>query len=285
MTTARVSIRPMIASEAEPAADLLRRGAFGEFGERHGFLAWAVSHPSLTPFVACVGGELAGTGVASAHGPVGWVGVVFVATAFRGTGVGRRITRTVVETLEAQGCRSIVLIASAMGRPVYEREGFRVFDRQVRVTIAGCRPRPRNAEPRVRRFAAADMDGVIALDRFVTGEDRAAVVRALVEPATTTVAVGPGGEVRGYLARAPWRNGAVIAPDPEDALRLLERRRHATGPTGHAVANLLASNETGRARLRAAGWREELGGVRMLRGEALDWHPDAIWGLMSGALG
>ena len=285
MTTARVSIRPMTASDAEPAADLLRRGSFGDFGDRHGFLAWAVGHPSLTPFVACVDGRLAGTGVASAHGPVGWIGVVFVAAAFRGSGLGRRITRTLVETLEAQGCRSIVLIASPMGRPVYEREGFRALDRQVRFTIGGGRPQPRAAEARLRRFAAADLDGVIALDRFATGEDRAAVLRTLVRPATTTVAVGSGGEIRGYLARAPWRTGAVVAPDPDDALLLLEQRRRATGPAGHALASVLASNETGRARLRTAGWNEELGGLRMLRGEPLDWHPEAIWGLMSGALG
>lgn len=285
MTIAEVSIRPMTASDAEPAADLLRRGAFGDFGERHGFLAWAVGHGSLTPFVACVGGELAGTGVASVHGSVGWVGVVFVAAAFRGSGLGRRITRTVVETLEAQGCRSIVLIASPMGRPVYEREGFRVLDRQVRFSAGGLHPEPAAADPRVRRFEAADMDCVLALDRFATGEDRAEVVGTLVEPATTFVALGPNGEVRGYLARAPWRSGALIAPDRDDALRLLDVRRRAAGPTGHALANLLASNAVGRERLLAAGWHEELGGVRMLRGEPLEWHPEAIWGLMSGALG
>jgi len=40
-----------------------------------------------------------------------------------------------------------------------------------------------------------------------------------------------------------------------------------------------------RERLRAAGWLEEPGGVRMIRGEPLDWHPEAIWGQFNGALG
>jgi hypothetical protein len=52
-----------------------------------------------------------------------------------------------------------------------------------------------------------------------------------------------------------------------------------------AGAGVLAGNEAGRARLRAAGWQEEMGGVRMIRGEPLDWNPDGIWGQLNGALG
>jgi hypothetical protein len=77
----------------------------------------------------------------------------------------------------------------------------------------------------------------------------------------------------------------VIAPDPDDALRLLERRRHGTGISGKAGAGILESNVVGRERLRAAGWDEELGHVRMIRGEPLDWRPDGIWGQFNGALG
>jgi hypothetical protein len=47
----------------------------------------------------------------------------------------------------------------------------------------------------------------------------------------------------------------------------------------------MSGNAAGRERLRAAGWLEELGGVRMLRGEPLHWQPNAIWGQFNGALG
>ncbi len=113
---------------------------------------------------------------------------------------------------------------------------------------------------------------------------------ALVNPASTLIATGvddtdDGSTVRGYLARTPWRGGALIAPDPGDALRLLERRRRSTGVSGRAGAGVLAGNERGRAALRAAGWEEELGGTRMIRGEPLDWQPQAIFGQFNGALG
>ena len=219
MTIASQLIRPMTAADPEPAADLLRRG---DFGDRLGFFQWAIGRPTIRAFVAEEDGRIIGTGVASVHGPAGWVGVIYVDPAFRGGGLGRRITRTVIDHLEANGVRSIVLIASPMGRPVYEREGFRVLDTQVRFTVDGLSPADTPPDPRLRPFAPRDLEAVLELDRLVTGEDRDAVLRELVEPVSTTVALGQDGDVRGYLVRAPWRGGAVIAPDPDDALRLLE---------------------------------------------------------------
>jgi GNAT superfamily N-acetyltransferase len=275
-------IRPMTAADTEAAAELLRRG---DWGERLLFFDWAVGKPTVAPLVAERHGEIVGTGVGSAHGPVGWVGTIFVEPARRGSGLGRAVTRAVIDELEARGCRTLVLIATSMGRPVYEREGFAVLDEQVRFSIDGLPADDGSPDPLVRPFAPADFDAIVALDRFATGEDRRAVLSSLVSPATTWVAVDPAGVVRGYLARAPWRGGALIAPETDDALRLLEMRRRSTGLSGKAGAGLLGSNAAGRERLRAAGWHEEGSGVRMIRGEPLDWHPEAIWGQFNGALG
>jgi GNAT superfamily N-acetyltransferase len=283
MIDTATTIRPMRASDVAPAADAIRRG---DFGEREQFLAWSLDQPTIAPFVAVDGREVVATGIASAHGPVGWVGVIFVAPDRRGSGLGRAITRRVIEELEARGCRSQVLIASPMGRPIYEREGFAELGRQVRFT---AEPLDGGAGPfvaeRLRSFRADDLDLVLELDRLATGEDRSVVLRVLVDAASTWVTVDAADRPTGYFLRPPWRGGAVIAPDPDDALVLLELRRHLTSAHGHAGAGVLASNETGRARLRAAGWHEEVANVRMLRGEPLDWDPNAIWGQLNGALG
>jgi GNAT superfamily N-acetyltransferase len=276
----------MTASDTVPAAELLLRG---DWGERLAFFDWAIRRPTIAPLVADLDGRIVGTGVGSAHGRVGWVGTIFVDPDRRRTGLGRALTRAVVDGLEARGCRTLVLIATPMGRPVYERLGFSVLDDQVRFTIEGLpaddpAPAPPST-PRIRPFELGDLPAAIRLDRFATGEDRAAILTDLLTPQTTVVAIDEAGELCGFLARAPWRGGALIAPGPDDALRLLEERRRHTGASGTAGAGLLASNATGRERLRAAGWREERGGFRMIRGEPLDWHPEAIWGQFNGALG
>jgi GNAT superfamily N-acetyltransferase len=272
----------MTAADTEPAAELLRRG---DWGERLIFFDWAIGQPTLVPLVAERDGEIIGTGVGSAHGSVGWVGTIFVEPARRGSGLGRAVTRAVIDELEARGCRTLVLIATSMGRPVYEREGFEFLDEQVRFSIDGLPAEAGPPDPLVRPFAPVDFEAVVAVDRFATGEDRRAVLASLVTPSSTWVATDSDGAARGYLARAPWRGGGLIAPDPDDAIRLLETRRRSTGVSGKAGAGLVGCNTVGRERLRAAGWHEEDSGVRMIRGEPLDWHPEAIWGQFNGALG
>ena len=90
MTTATQTIRPMTAADVPPGLEVLRSG---DFGERQAFFEWAMTQASMTPFVAEDDGRIVGTGVASVHGPVGWVGVIFVTPDQRGGGLGRRITR------------------------------------------------------------------------------------------------------------------------------------------------------------------------------------------------
>lgn len=282
MTSQRPVLRPMTAADTEPAAEMIRRG---DWGERLIFFDWAVRQPTLAPLVAALAdGSIVGTGVGSAHGAVGWVGTIFVAPERRRTGLGRALTRAVTDELEARGCRTLVLIATPMGRPVYERLGFSVLDEQVRFSIDGV-PDDRPPDPLLRPFAPGDLPAVVTLDRAATGEDRSAVLADLVGPPSTVVALDHAGAVRGYLTRPPWRGGALIAPDPDDALRLLEERRRHTGISGKAGAGLVGRNIVGRERLRAAGWLEERGGVRMIRGEPLEWQPEAIWGQLNGALG
>ena len=280
----RAKIRAMTAADVEQAADMLQRN---DWGERRIFFDWAIGMATVVPLVAEADDEVVGTGVGSVHGAVGWVGTIFVDPDRRRSGLGRAITRAVCDALEARGCRSLVLIASSMGRPLYEREGFRVLDDQVRFSIDGLAPTAAgdDDESGIRAFAPSDFEAIAGLDGLATGEDRRAVLESLVTPASTLVAAGPDGGVRGFLARSPWRGGALIAPDPDDALRLLDARRRSVGSRGRAGAGLLASNVVGRARLRDAGWVEERGGVRMIRGEPLDWRPDAIWGQFNGALG
>lgn len=290
MVTPSARIRPMSTADLEPAADLLRRG---DFGERLDFFRWAIERPWMDVLVAADGDRILGTGTGSTHGRAGWVGVIFVTPEARGAGLGQRITRAVIDRLEERGARTQILIASPMGRPIYEREGFRVLDRQVRFSIDGLPPDGDDGDdgaggdPTIRPFREDDRPAVEALDRAATGEDRRAVVDALVNATSTLIATDGDDDttVRGFLARAPWRGGALIAPEPDDALRLLEYRRRSTGASGKAGAGVLAGNERGRAALRAAGWEEELGGMRMIRGDALDWQPDAIFGQFNGALG
>ena len=276
----RVAIRPMAVADVPVAANAVLEGGWGD---RTTFFAWAVGHPSCRPFVAVVGERIVGTGVATAYGPVGWVGTIFVVPERRGSGLGRALTEAVIAELEGRGCRTLVLIATRLGRPVYERLGFERLAGHLHFSIHGSA----NRAPldRLRPMAPADLPAILALDRAATGEDRAPVVAGLVGPESARVVVRADGSIGGYVARGPWGGAALVAPDPDDALVLLEWRRRRVGPEAVVATGLPDANAVGRARLLTGGWSESAGAVRMVRGEPLDWRPDWVWGQFNGALG
>lgn len=275
-----IGTRPMGVADVPAAAAAVLEGGWGD---RLTFFAWAVGHPACRPFVAVEGERIVGTGVGTAYGPVGWVGTIFVVPDRRGSGLGRRLTQAVIDDLEGRGCRTLVLIATGLGRPIYERLGFERLADHVRFSIHGSLGA--TGPDRVRPMAEADFPAILALDRAATGEDRATILTGLIGPESTRVAVRRDGSIGGYVARGPWGGGALVAPDPDDALELLEWRRRRAGPEVLVATGLPDSNTAGRARLRSAGWSESPAAVRMFRGEPLDWRPDWIWGQFNGALG
>jgi GNAT superfamily N-acetyltransferase len=272
----------MMAADVEPGAEMIRRG---DWGERRDWFEFAVGAPHCDALVATVGDEVVGTGVGTRHGPVGWVGTIFVSSEHRRQGIGQALSAAVCERLEAAGCRSLVLVATDLGRPVYERLGFeetawyRIFERHGTDRSTGT------GDPLVRPFATEDLPAAIELDRAATGEDRRLTLTVAGEEPGGLAVVSPSGELRGFALRAPWGGVATIAPEADDAMRLLHERLRAAGP-GHLLrTGLVETNHDGRARLEADGWRDARRVVRMGRGEPVRWSPRSIWGQWGMAVG
>jgi predicted N-acetyltransferase YhbS len=273
-------IRAMTPADVGPAAEMIRQG---EWGDRSVFLAWAVAFPPSVLFVAEDAGRIVGTGIATANGPVGWVGTIFVAPDRRREGLGQALTLTVIDDLESRGCRTLKLIATDAGRPLYERLGFEAQAPQLFFTAAGLAPN--TADDRIRPFDPTMLPGIVALDRLATGEDRSAVLERLANPESARVLVGDDGSQRGFLIRAPWGGVSLIAPEADDGIRVLEWRRRQGGVDHPVYAGFPDTGDSRRTRLQGEGWTLAGAGTRMIRGAPLDWHPDWIWGTFSGALG
>jgi predicted N-acetyltransferase YhbS len=274
------TIRAMTAADVAPAAEMIRQG---EWGDRSVFLGWAVGYPPSHLFVAEDAGRIVGTGIATANGPIGWVGTIFVASDRRREGLGSALTKTVIDDLENRGCRTLVLIATDAGRPLYERLGFKVDARHVGFRAMGLPAG--QADDGIRPFEPSMLSDIVALDRIATGENRAALLGILATPDSARVVVGGDDAVRAFLIRAPWGGVSLMAPDPNDAIRLLDWRRRQAGADHPVYAGLPDTDDSRRARLLSEGWTLTGAGSRMIRGKPLDWRPDWIWGHFNGALG
>jgi hypothetical protein len=129
------------------------------------------------------------------------------------------------------------------------------------------------------------MSEMAALDQAATGEGRQHLLAAFAAPDTALCVERADGSLGGFVIRAPWGGGATIAPDPDDALAILDARRLASGPEKRVRAGLLAENESGLERLAAAGWTDVWQAPRMILGTMPDWDPGSIWGQFDHAVG
>jgi GNAT superfamily N-acetyltransferase len=283
----------MTRADIEPASQAILAD---DWGDRRAWFGFAVSHPHCRVFVAeSDDGAIVGTGVATINGPVAWIGTIWVASSARGRGLGRALTEALIDAAEAAGCRTLVLVATEAGRPLYERLGFRVqtwYRTMEAPGLAG--PGEMAAAPgsppgtgmrAVRAFRPDDLDAMAEIDRAATGEDRRHLLAAFATPDTTRVVTTESDMPGGFVVRAPWGGGATVAADPRDALAILRIRRLAAGPDRRVRAGILLENAQGAAALAADGWTEAWQAPRLVRGEPLDWHPEHIWGQFNHAVG
>jgi ribosomal protein S18 acetylase RimI-like enzyme len=285
------SVRPMIPADIDPATTAILRD---DWGDRRTWFEFAASHRQCRVFVADGDdGSVLGTGVVTVNGPVAWIGTIWVSATARGRGLGTALTMATIDAAAEAGARTLLLVATEAGRPLYERLGFTVQTSYVTLeapglaSSAGSGPLPADeaAAGSVRAFRPADLDAMAALDHVATGEDRRHLLAAFAAPDTARVVTDRDDRPAGFVIRAPWGGGATVAPRADDAIAILGARRLAAGPGRRVRAGILLDNEAGAAALAADGWTEAWRAPRLIRGEPLDWHPDHIWGQFNHALG
>lgn len=219
--------------------------------------------------------RIVGAACCASFGASGWIGALGVLPRARGRGAGTALTEACVEWLHARGARTVLLHATDVGRPVYERVGF-VAEGRSRAWRGG--PARVATTPGLRPLRSSDRDALHRLDAGVTGEARDAVLDAIA-PLSGLAAVRDG-ELAGYLLSSPWGAGpAILASRPESGLALLSAARGAT--QGATVLTLPDANEAGVEALRRWGFRPVNHAERMRLGPPLDWSPAGLFGMFN----
>jgi GNAT superfamily N-acetyltransferase len=266
-------IRRLKPADVPAAADICSRNGWPGMPEH---FAFAIAHPDCYPFVLEVGRQIVATGSGLRRGAVGWVGQISVLAEHRGRGLGTAMTRHVMETLQALGCRTLRLFATPAGRPIYEQLGF-VVDaeyRQLRGPVLPALP----AVPELEPLTDDRLSELVALDLAAAGDDRSAQLSAFRQNGW---ALGR----RGFCLITPWGAPLITAADPEAGRVLVDVVRAHFGQQGQESMPIAipAENTEALAYLEGAGFRAMLPLPRMAWGEPAGWRPDLVWGRMSGA--
>jgi GNAT superfamily N-acetyltransferase len=266
----------MRADDVEPAIAAIRDGGWGD---RRQELRLYFRHAQTNVFVAEQDGGIVGTTIVTVSEGIGWIGLVFVAPALRGRGLGMRLTRVGLENAHQRGTRSVLLAASALGRPIYEKLGFAV-DGQYAIMFGPGLASHDPGQTGLRAIEASDLPALSALDRAATSEDRTHLLRALGQGWV----VDRDGHVRGYALRTPWGLGPAIAEEARDGRVLLDTLR-ADGHGGELRLMLPRDNTAAMRHLAGAGFREGSALPRMRLGDPVPWIPERIWATFNASFG
>jgi GNAT superfamily N-acetyltransferase len=184
-------------------------------------------------------GALAGAVVLTRYGAdLASVGMMLVAARYGRMGLGRALME---HLLAEAGDATVTLFATDLGKPLYDKLGFRTIRRSAAFT-GPFRADPFRAEPavtaaavttgmadnskmRTRPAVAADMASIIDIDKAAFGADRSRLLRRLPAFAGQLLVLETGRGVAGFAAA--WQNhtstviGPVVAPDGAAARRLI----------------------------------------------------------------
>jgi GNAT superfamily N-acetyltransferase len=294
-------IRELSAADVDAAVALARAQGWRD---RRRFYDFVLRTTTCQPLAGVLGGRVIATGLATASGPVGWLGAIVVDAEFRGRGFGRAVTEELCHRLRAAGCTTLSLEATDAGRPMYEKMGFQLVTHyhQIQADHLPEPPIPPDGA-RIRRLEAADLPAIYELDRLATAEDRSVPLRVLAEIGTELQGVVGGrgtglgagvaggwvleraGAVSGFLLPAERAYGAIIAPRFEDGLFLLDLHRHVVPAGDHVRAGIPEEHAAARRELQARGWQETWQAPRLILGAHIPWRPEWIWGQVNSAMG
>lgn len=183
------------------------------------------TEPGSRVFTGSVQGRVIATAQAVSFGRTGWLGNVAVDPAWRNRRVGTTMSMAAIGWLREAGVRTILLAATDLGKPVYQRLGFGANGITYGIWTKTGLLRDVPVDMRCRSGSA---ETALLLDAEATGEDRGSYLRSFATR-VREMAADPGA---GYRIDLPWGGGPIVARDRHAGRALLlDMLRHCPGST------------------------------------------------------
>lgn len=248
---------------------------------------WEFVHELGHGFVAKLGDEVVGTAMCWPFGAGhATLGMVIVAPECQGMGIGKELMNLLMAALAG---RTVFLIATESGRPLYERLGFRATGSDIHQhqgAVFDVPLIPLEPGERIRPIGASDSAVLAELWSRADGFDRSAATQALLEVAEA-VALDRDGELRGFAFYRRFGRGYVIGPV------IAAEQRGAKALISHWIgSNIGIFNRIDvRSESRLSPWLSELGLAQvntvlaMVRGELPAADSMRVFAITNQALG
>jgi GNAT superfamily N-acetyltransferase len=208
------------------------------------YFRFYLESPFCHPLKVEDGGRVVAVGSVILHEETAWLAHIIVAEDMRRKGLGFAMTQELITQAEQIGRSRQLLIATSMGRPLYERLGFRLSCEYLdygRCDGAGVTP----SAP-LKPLEPADVAALLELDREASGEGRSRLLSMHTEGGQVVDDAG----LRGFYLPA-LDEGLVVARDAGAGLALMRLRmasceKPVVLPAANEAANALL-HDCGRA--------------------------------------
>jgi predicted N-acetyltransferase YhbS len=199
----RFTVRRATTDDIKEMSGVLERAGLSSSGPE--VLEYNLTSSSAQMFVGCRDGLVVGVAGCIRFGHTGWLGNVAVDDDFRGQGLGQAMSQTAVDCLRQAGVETVLLTATQLGQPIYERLGF--ADEGVSYGVWKQQQAPVLGPDGSAAVRPGQIDDVIRQDADATGEDR----RSYLAPFADRARVVAECSQAGYWLALPWGGGPVIA--------------------------------------------------------------------------
>ena len=209
-------------------------------------------------------------------GDSAWIAHIIVDVEFRNRGIGYRIVNELLDRLKGYSLKSYLLIATDMGKSLYEKAGFRTVS-----DYAYFRREKPWKEGRISKkvlpYKTEYFSDVMELDQKISGENRSSLLLGSLGASKVYIR---NNSVQGIYI-PDLGEGLIIADTRVAGMELMKIKYSVVDK-----AVLPAENHAGISFLEQNGYvKVPKIGTRMVLGDEVKWQPDKIFSRIGGNLG
>jgi len=219
--------------------------------------------------------NLIGFGMIFHFDDVAWLGWILVHHNYRKQGIGTQMSQFLVEKSKSLGATKILLTATELGAPIYEKLGFKYSGNYLFFSL------PQNLKnfyesSKIRKAKKTDINDIVQLDQMATAEKRQILLENYID--STFVFGNPS--IEGFYIEN-LGSGWIVANNADAGAQLAAYRNKKQ----HKLVIVPDGNIAYVKDLREVGYVEKFKVPRMVLGSEPNWKPDMIYNRGAGYCG
>jgi hypothetical protein len=228
------------------------------------------------PIKALFNNRIVGIGTSIIFSRTAWLSHIIVGLEFRNRGIGFQITKQLLSGKVAESVDTVLLIATELGKPVYEKAGFRTVTEYL--YFHSDNPwRDNQVSPNIIPYNESHYSVLTELDRQISGEDRRSLLEDFI---SNTFLYVENNSAEGFYM-PDLGEGLILALTETAGLELMKVKYSKADK-----AVLPSDNLQGTEFLTQHGFTlTDTRGTRMILGQDIDWKPQNVFSRIGGNYG